>query len=191
MIKKFPVNLISKIVPKWAYKTTKTRSEFIICVHSDFLYNFLYFLKDFSLIQCKVLIDITAIDFHKKSCRFRLIYNLLSIQFAARIRVFVDINEMQTVGSLSQLFRSSQWFEREVWDLYGIFFENHPDLRRILTDYGFDGHPLRKDFPLSGFFEVRFDDTKKRVIYEPLQLTQEMRYFDFANPWALKHLRFL
>jgi NADH:ubiquinone oxidoreductase subunit C len=109
----------------------------------------------------------------------------LSIQHNSRIRIKTLVDELTPIDSLVNVYSSSNWFERETWDMFGIFFIEHPDLRRILTDYGFEGHPLRKDFPLSGFVEVRYDDTEKRVITEPLEITQEFRYFDFSNPWEI------
>jgi NADH dehydrogenase (ubiquinone) Fe-S protein 3 len=113
------------------------------------------------------------------------VYQLLSIQYNARIRVKTIIDELTAVESVTPLFSAANWFERETWDMFGICFLHHPDLRRILTDYGFEGHPLRKDFPVSGYIEFRYDDSKKRVISEPLELSQEFRYFDFASPWEL------
>jgi len=113
------------------------------------------------------------------------VYHLLSTRFAARIRVKTYAGEVDTVPSATSVYRSADWFEREVWDMYGVYFENHPDLRRILTDYGFEGHPLRKDFPLTGYTEVRYDEERKRVVYEPLQLTQAFRNFEASSPWEM------
>jgi NADH:ubiquinone oxidoreductase subunit C len=125
------------------------------------------------------------VDYPTQEKRFELVYLLLSLsnREVSRILVKTAIDPLTSVASVVDLWPSANWFERETWDMFGIFFENHLDLRRILTDYGFDGYPLRKDFPLSGFFEVRYHDAKKRVIYEPLQLSQEFRYFDFTSPW--------
>ena len=124
-------------------------------------------------------------DFPSKTQRFEIVYNLLSIQHNSRIRIKTLVDEITPVDSLVEIYNSANWWERETWDMFGIFFSNHPDLRRILTDYGFEGHPLRKDFPLSGFVEVRYDDSEKRVITEPIEMTQEFRYFDFSSPWEL------
>jgi len=132
--------------------------------------------------------DITAVDHIGDSSegeekRFEVVYILLSIQYNSRLRITTYVDELTPLESLVPLFKSAGWYERETWDMFGIFFSNHPDLRRILTDYGFEGHPLRKDFPLSGYEEVRYDDSEKRVIHESLQLAQDFRFFDFANPW--------
>ena len=132
-----------------------------------------------------MLIDITAVDYPLRSSRFEVVYQLLSIHYNARIRVKTNVDELTPIESVSSLFPSANWFERETWDMFGICFLNHPDLRRIFTDYGFEGHPLRKDFPVSGYVEFRYDDSKKRVISEPVELAQEFRYFDFASPWEL------
>jgi NADH dehydrogenase (ubiquinone) Fe-S protein 3 len=127
--------------------------------------------------------DICAVDYPHKDQRFEVVYNLLSVKFGARIRVKTYADEVTPVPSITGIFRGADWYEREVWDLHGVFFSDHPDLRRILTDYGFEGHPLRKDFPLTGYSEVRYDEEKKRVVYEPLQLTQAFRNFEASSPW--------
>ena len=128
-------------------------------------------------------IDVTAVDYPGREQRFDVVYHLLSPRLNQRVRVKVETDEATPVPSLIDVFRGADWFEREAYDLYGMLFTGHPDLRRILTDYGFDGHPLRKDFPLTGFVEVRYDDEQKRVVYEPVQLAQEFRNFDFLSPW--------
>lgn len=115
--------------------------------------------------------------------RFELIYNILSVRYNARIRVKTYTDELTPIDSCNDIFRAANWYEREIWDMYGVFFSNHPDLRRILTDYGFEGHPFRRDFPLSGYVEVRYDDEKKRVVVEPLELAQEFRRFELSAPW--------
>jgi len=125
----------------------------------------------------------TAVDYPSRKDRFDVIYNLLSIRFNTRIRIKVIINEFQSLESITSIYSSANWYERETWDMFGIFFINHPDLRRILTDYGFEGYPLRKDFPLSGYIEVRYNEAKKRVVYEKLMLPQEFRLFTFETPW--------
>ena len=129
------------------------------------------------------LIDITAVDFPAKEQRFDVIYHFLSMTENKRCRVTTSINECEEVPSITSVFECANWFEREIFDLFGIRFTSHPDLRRILTDYGFEGHPLRKDFPTSGFLEVRYDELEKRVVYEPTTLTQGYRDFDFLSPW--------
>ncbi|GFR51793.1 hypothetical protein Agub_g14252, partial [Astrephomene gubernaculifera] len=133
--------------------------------------------------QFKCLLDVTAVDFPEREARFEVVYHLLSPRWNNRIRVKVCVDEVTAVPTVSKLFNTANWFERETWDMFGVFFSGHPDLRRILSDYGFTGHPLRKDFPLSGYMEVRYDYGKKRVVSEPLELTQEFRYFDFNSPW--------
>jgi NADH-quinone oxidoreductase subunit C len=129
------------------------------------------------------LIDITAVDWPSRERRFDVVYHLLSPKHNLRIRVKADTDEATAVPSIIEVFAGADWFERETYDLYGVVFAGHPDMRRILTDYGFEGHPLRKDFPLTGFVEVRYDDELKRVVYEPVRLTQEFRNFDFLSPW--------
>jgi len=147
------------------------------------------FLKNHTGTRCKALMDVTAIDVPTREKRFEVAYQLLSVEHNSRMRVktLVGGHEGDSgVPSLAGIFSSANWLEREVWDMYGIYFEGHPDLRRILTDYGFQGHPLRKDFPLSGFVECRYDPSKKRVVTEPLELTQEFRQFEFLSPWKEK-----
>lgn len=129
------------------------------------------------------LTELTAVDYPERSKRFELVYQLLSVNHNQRIRLLAPIADGDVVPSVSSIFSSAVWAEREVWDMYGIFFSDHPDLRRLLTDYGFEGHPLRKDFPLTGTVETRYDEREGRVIYEPVTLTQEFRDFDFMSPW--------
>jgi NADH-quinone oxidoreductase subunit C len=143
----------------------------------------LRFLRDDPRCQFWCLIDITAVDWPSRERRFDVVYHLLSPKQNLRIRVKVETDELTPLSSVIEIFPNADWYERETFDLYGIVFTGHPDLRRILTDYGFEGHPLRKDFPLTGFVEVRYDDALKRVVYEPVQLTQEFRNFDFLSPW--------
>ena len=140
-------------------------------------------MKINNVCQFRTLIDITAIDYPEREERFCLVYHYLSMQQNLRIRIKSLVKEDQIVPSITNLFPSANWFEREVFDMYGILFSNHPDMRRILTDYGFQGHPLRKDFPTTGYLELRYDQEKKKVIYEPVKLTQEYRNFDFMSPW--------
>jgi NADH-quinone oxidoreductase subunit C len=141
------------------------------------------FLRDDERCQFWSIIDITAIDWPGRERRFDVVYHLLSPKQNLRIRVKAEVDERTPVPSIISVFPGANWFEREAYDLYGVLFTGHPDMRRLLTDYGFEGHPLRKDFPLTGFVEVRYDDEQKRVIYEPVQLTQEFRSFDFLSPW--------
>ena len=140
-------------------------------------------LKNNNVCQFRTLIDITAVDFPSEEERFVVVYHYLSMQQNIRIRVKSAIKEGQIIPSITNIFPSANWFEREVFDMYGILFSNHPDMRRILTDYGFQGHPLRKDFPTTGYLELRYDQEKKKVVYEPVKLTQEYRRFDFMSPW--------
>ena len=179
------VHVLTSMVPKWLEESQVIRDEIICIVPSWALLPFLTFLKNHTNTQFKMLIDITAVDYPSRSSRFEVVYQLLSIHYNARIRVKTNVDELTPIESVSSLFPSANWFERETWDMFGICFLNHPDLRRILTDYGFEGHPLRKDFPVSGYVEFRYDDSKKRVISEPVELAQEFRYFDFASPWEL------
>ena len=143
----------------------------------------LKFLRDDINCQFKLLMDVCGVDFPEREQRFEIVYNLLSLTHNLRIRIKIRCDENASVPTVTGVFSSANWWEREIWDLYGVKFSGHPDLRRILTDYGFEGHPLRKDFPLTGFVEMRYDDEKKRVVYEPVKLTQEFRSFDFLSPW--------
>ena len=140
-------------------------------------------LRDDPRFLFSCIIDVTAVDWPGREKRFDVVYHFLSPRLNRRVRVRIAIGEMEQVASIIDVFKGADWFEREAYDLYGVLFTGHPDMRRILTDYGFDGHPLRKDFPLSGFVEVRYDDEQKRVVYEPVRLAQEFRTFDFLSPW--------
>jgi NADH-quinone oxidoreductase subunit C len=141
------------------------------------------FLRDDPRCLFWSIIDITAVDWPGRERRFDVVYHLLSPKHNVRIRVKAEVAEAAPVSSIIEVFPGADWFERETYDLYGIAFTGHPDMRRLLTDYGFDGHPLRKDFPLTGFVEVRYDDEAKRVVYAPVRLAQEFRNFDFLSPW--------
>lgn len=152
------------------------------CKVDDLLY-VLKTVRDDPVLQFRQLSDLTAVDFPERVNRFEVIYQLLSIALNARLRIVTSIADGDVVPSAIDLFASANWAEREVWDMFGIFFSGHTDLRRLLTDYGFEGHPLRKDFPLTGYAEVRYNDTERRVVYEPVKLTQEYRDFDFLSPW--------
>ncbi len=156
----------------------------IIYTDKSDIISFLGFLKTDQNLSFKLLLDVFGADFlGVRNPRFEVIYNLLSLKTNNRITVKVAVDDQISVPSASEIFSSAGWFEREIFDMYGIVFENHQDLRRILTDYGFEGHPLRKDFPLTGYKEVRYDENQKKVIYEPVKLMQEFRNFDFESPW--------
>ena len=145
-------------------------------------------IKDHEKLKFNQFIDLTSVDYPNKKNRFQMVYVFLSVEFNCRLLIKFFINEKGSVDSLTSIFPASNWYEREVWDLFGITFNNHPDLRRLLTDYGFIGHPLRKDFPLSGNVEVKYDLKTKKVIYEPVKLTQTFRDFDFESPWKGENL---
>ena len=154
-----------------------------ICIVFSSIESITSILKLNNICKFRTLIDITAIDYLSEEKRFTLVYHYLSMQQNLRIRLKCSIKEGQIVPSITKLFPAANWFEREVFDMYGILFSNHPDMRRILTDYGFQGHPLRKDFPTTGYLELRYDQERKKVVYEPVKLTQEYRRFDFMSPW--------
>jgi len=157
--------------------------QLFIEIDIEALYSTILYLKTNNKCRFKQLIDITAVDYPEKEKRFKLVYLLLSHENNLRILININIDEKTLVPSITKIFPSANWMEREVFDMYGISFKDHPDLRRILTDYGFKGYPLRKDFPLTGHTEVRYSEDKKKVIYEPIKLDQEYRHFDFESPW--------
>ncbi|MEQ9144646.1 MAG: NADH-quinone oxidoreductase subunit C [Parvibaculaceae bacterium] len=159
------------------------RGELTVEARADKIVRVLKFLRDDPACHFSVLIDICGADHPERAKRFDVVYHLLSMHQNQRIRVKVEVDEETPVPTVTPVFPAANWFEREAFDMYGILFAEHPDLRRILTDYGFTGHPLRKDFPVTGFVEVRYDDDLKRVAYEPVRLTQEFRNFDFESPW--------
>ena len=154
-----------------------------ICIEDNNLIEVMIFLKTHSSTKFKQLIDITAVDYPERDKRFKMVYLLLSHEKNSRIKIEFDIKEGEILSSLTSIFPSANWMEREVFDMYGVEFKDHPDLRRILTDYGFKGHPLRKDFPLTGHNEVRDSEEDKKVIYEPVKLEQNYRNFDYESPW--------
>ena len=160
-----------------------SHEQLYLNIDNEDLLDVILFLKINNDTKFKQLIDITSVDYPENSKRFKMIYLLLSHQFNQRIVISCLINENEVVSSLTKIFPSSNWMEREVFDMYGVKFKDHPDLRRILTDYGFDGHPLRKDFPLTGHNEVRYSEDEKKVIYEPVKLEQNYRNFDYESPW--------
>ena len=158
-------------------------NELIISTKLQNVHKLFVELKIMDSLKFEMLLDITAVDYPQRSKRFELVYNLLSLKNHLRIRVKIFLNDDEIVPSVSKLYKCASWYEREVWDMYGISFNGNNDLRRILTDYGFEGHPLRKDFPLTGFVELRYDETKKKVSYSKVKLTQDYRNFDFLSPW--------
>ncbi len=165
-------------------KSTKIKHNHIfINIENDNLLEVILFLKNNNDTKFRQLIDITAVDYPENERRFKLVYLLLSHEFNSRVLVDCFVNENEIATSLTSIFPSSNWMEREVFDMYGIKFKDHPDLRRILTDYEFKGHPLRKDFPLTGHNEVRYSEDNKKVIYEPVKLEQNYRNFDYESPW--------
>jgi NADH-quinone oxidoreductase subunit C len=154
-----------------------------VSVKAEKIVEVVKFLRDDPALRFVSFIDVTAVDYPGREKRFDVVYHLLSPTLNERIRLRAEASETTQVPSIIEVFPGADWFERECYDLYGVIFTGHPDMRRILTDYGFDGHPLRKDFPLTGFVEVRYDDQEKRVVYEPVRLNQEFRNFDFLSPW--------
>jgi NADH-quinone oxidoreductase subunit C len=167
-----------------AVRAAEIRGGELCCqVARESLARVLKFLRDDPDCAFTVLCDICGVDFPDRPLRFEVVYNLLSMSLNQRIRVKIETDEEQPVPSAAGLFSSAGWWEREAWDLFGIYFADNPDLRRILTDYGFEGHPLRKDFPLTGYVELRYDEDQKAVVYEPVRLQQEFRSFDFLSPW--------
>ena len=157
--------------------------ELALTISVEALPEIMTFLRDDSECLFKVLVDICGVDYPDREKRFDVVYNLLSLSHNMRLRLKVNVDEEEFVPTVTEVFATATWFEREIWDLYGIPFEGNKDLRRLLTDYGFKGHPLRKDFPLTGYVELRYDEARKKVVYEPVQLTQDFRKFDFLSPW--------
>jgi NADH-quinone oxidoreductase subunit C len=163
--------------------------ELMVQVRREGIARVLAFLRDDRECLFTVLVDVCGVDHPDREERFDVVYNLLSLRHNRRIRLKVATDEETPVPSATGIFGAAGWFEREAWDLYGIYFSDHPDLRRILTDYGFEGHPLRKDFPLTGYVELRYDPDQRRVVYEPVKLKQEFRSFDFLSPWeGMSHI---
>ena len=174
---------ISSTIIKDLDELAFTKDELTLTVQLTSLIKVLSFLRDDPNCQFKQLMDVCGIDYPAQEKRYSIVYNLLSLTLNLRIRVKVFTDDETPIPTSTGLFSSANWFEREVWDMFGVFFEEHPDLRRILTDYGFEGHPLRKDFPLTGYVELRYDEEQKRVVYEPVKLMQDFRSFDFLSPW--------
>jgi NADH:ubiquinone oxidoreductase subunit C len=171
------------VFPKWLVSIVV--NNYVCELHINSIYNVsvLFFLKNYSLFSFKSLVDLIVVDTPKNTDRFELIYNLLSYNYNVRLNIVVSLKELTPLYSITGLYSSATWLEREVWDLFGIFFFNNNDLRRILTDYGFRGHPLRKDFPLTGYFEIYYDDVKKSITRVPVSLAQEYRNFYFKTSW--------
>lgn len=159
------------------------KGQLVLTAVREKIEDLLQYLRDDRECYFKTLIDICGVDFPERAERFEVVYNLLSVSLNQRIRVKVSATEDTPVPTAMEVYSAAGWYEREVWDMYGIYFDGNPDLRRILTDYGFEGHPLRKDFPLTGYVELRYDNELKRVVYEPVKLTQDFRRFDFLSPW--------
>ena len=176
-------NAIKAALPAEVDEVDMRLGELMLVVKGDAIVRTLTYLRDDPACQFKMLVDICGVDFPERARRFDVVYNLLSLTGNRRIRVKVRTNEETPVPSVVSVFSAAGWYERETWDLYGVAFSDHPDLRRLLTDYGFDGHPLRKDFPLTGHIEVRYDDEQKRVVYDRVKLSQDFRTFDFLSPW--------
>ncbi|CAD7032879.1 NADH-quinone oxidoreductase subunit C [Pseudorhizobium endolithicum] len=174
---------IAEVHPQFVVDSRIEFGELTLVTEPENIVGLLTFLRDD--VQCGFvnLIDICGVDWPQREKRFDVVYHMLSPRQNLRVRVTVMVAEDEPVPSACAVYPGADWFEREAWDMYGILFTGHPDLRRILTDYGFEGHPLRKDFPTTGFVEVRYDDSAKRVVYEPVELRQEFRSFDFLSPW--------
>ena len=175
--------LINSELSSKIHSSSIDNQELLIEIGESYLVDVIQFLKLNENCKFKQLIDIAGVDYPENDKRFELIYLLLSHENNTRIKLLIRFELNQTINSITKIFPSANWMEREVFDMYGIKFKNHPDLRRILTDYGFKGHPLRKDFPLTGFNEVRYSEKEKKVIYEPVKLEQNYRNFDFESPW--------
>jgi NADH-quinone oxidoreductase subunit C len=163
--------------------TVIANGELTVNANAGDILKVMTFLREDARCAFVCFIDATAVDWPARERRFDVVYHLLSPTKNARVRVKIETDEDTAIASITGIFPGADWFERETYDLYGVLFTGHPDMRRLLTDYGFDGHPLRKDFPLTGFVEVRYDDEQKRVVYEPVRLNQEFRTFDFLSPW--------
>ena len=176
-------NILDTVVHKNDYKLELKNGLYLLTLQQSMLLKVAKVLKENEKLKFNQFIDLTAVDYPNKKNRFEMVYILLSVEFNFRIIIKFFINDSESVDSITNLFPAANWYEREVWDLFGIAFNNHPDLRRLLTDYGFIGHPLRKDFPLSGNVEVKYDLSKKKVVYEPVKLTQSFREFEFESPW--------
>ena len=176
-------NYVREILADICETVIATNDEVLVRISSNDIVAVLTKLRDDNHAAFNQLSDLTAVDYPERPARFEMVYQLLSITNNMRLRILAEVAEGQSVPSVTGIFSAANWAEREVWDMFGIFFADHPDLRRLLTDYGFEGHPLRKDFPLTGHVEVRYDDSQRRVVNEPVHLVQEFRDFDFLSPW--------
>lgn len=174
---------VQAALPEAVREVSIDRDELSITVERERIARVLKFLRDDVNCQFKQLMDVCGVDYPEREERFEVVYNLLSLTHNRRIRVKLTVPADTPVPTVTEVFSLANWWERETWDMFGIFFRDHPDLRRILTDYGFQGHPLRKDFPLTGYVEMRYDPEKQRVVYEPVKLNQAYRSFDFLSPW--------
>jgi len=174
---------LTKLVGHQCQAIEMKGGELVLHVALADLVSVLKAVRDDTELAVTQLSDLTAVDFPERPERFDVVYQMLSVNNNMRLRIITRADEGDIVPSVITLFRSADWAEREVWDMFGIYFSGHPDMRRLLTDYGFEGHPLRKDFPLTGYVEVRYSDTERRVVYEPVHLNQEYRDFDFLSPW--------
>ena len=181
-LKKIEKHINSELSSK-IHNSFINNDELLIEVGENDLTEVVQFIKSNEKLKFRQLIDIAGVDYPEEEKRFNLIYLFLSHENNSRLKLLVKFETSQTINSITKIFPSANWMEREVFDMYGIKFKNHPDLRRILTDYGFKGHPLRKDFPLTGFNEVRYSEKEKKVVYEPVKLEQNYRNFDFESPW--------
>ncbi len=182
-MKKSLTELAEHVSAAYPAETQILCNELMVQAITENIVSLLTFLRNDDSCQFTQLVDICGVDYPQRTKRFDVVYNLLSVKLNQRIRVKLQTDETTPVPSVTSVFSSAGWFEREVWDLYGVYFSGHADLRRILTDYGFDGHPLRKDFPLTGYVELRYDAEQKRVVYLPVKLPQAYRTFDFISPW--------
>jgi NADH-quinone oxidoreductase subunit C len=174
---------ISSALSTGVLGTEISHGQLIVRVQREAILHVMSFLRDDPACRFEVMIDLCGVDYPDRPERFEVVYNLLSLKHNHRVRIKVSTDEENPVPSITGIYSAAGWFEREAWDLFGVYFADNPDLRRLLTDYGFEGHPLRKDFPLTGYVEVRYDEDQKRVVYEPVKLKQEFRSFDFLSPW--------
>jgi NADH-quinone oxidoreductase subunit C len=175
--------LIEPVLGDVIVSRTIASGELTFVVEGHAIMRALTFLRDEPSLLFKELVDLCGVDYPARERRFDVVYHLLSVRHNLRLRLKVETDEATPVPSVRSVYPTADWFEREAWDMYGILFSGHPDLRRLLTDYGFEGHPLRKDFPMTGYVELRYDEEQKRVVYEPVQLRQDFRNWDFLSPW--------
>lgn len=174
---------VSANLSDYVYVVSVSHGELVVEARADQIVRVLKFLRDDATCRFEQLVDLCGVDYPERDPRFDVVYHLLSMSNNQRLCLKVGVSEDGSIPSVTEVYPSAGWWEREAWDMYGIQFSDNPDLRRLLTDYGFEGHPLRKDFPLTGHVELRYDNEQKRVIYEPVKLTQEFRRFDFLSPW--------